>query len=129
MKMASMFTDVLTSVFQKPSTEKYPAKQYSTPERLRGCLEWDKGNCTGCGLCAMDCPAQALEMIILDRKAKRFVMRYHLDRCTFCAQCVFSCRQGCLRTSNTNWELAALDHTFYYKSYGDEDDIREILAE
>jgi formate hydrogenlyase subunit 6/NADH:ubiquinone oxidoreductase subunit I len=129
MKTTSMFSDVLTSAFLKPSTQNYPAQRYLTPERLRGALVWEIEKCTGCGLCAMDCPAQALEMIVIDRKAKRFVMRYYLDRCTFCAQCVFSCRQDCLNMSNINWELAALDDDSYCLVYGDEDDIRTALAE
>jgi formate hydrogenlyase subunit 6/NADH:ubiquinone oxidoreductase subunit I len=129
MKTASMFSDVLSSVFRKPSTQNYPAQQYATPERLRGALNWDAEKCTGCGLCAMDCPAQALDMIVIDRKAKRFVLRYYLDRCTFCAQCVYSCRQGCLDMSSTDWELAALDHDSYCLVYGTEDDIREALGE
>ena len=56
-------------------------------------------------------------------------MRYHVDWCTFCAQCVFSCRRGCLDMSSTNWELAALDQDAYTQIYGDPDDIQTFLAE
>ena len=129
MKFASMFSDVALSVFRKPFTEKYPFRRYDTPDRLRGCLGWEKEHCTGCGLCALDCPAQAIEMIVIDRKAKKYVVRYFLDRCTFCAQCVFSCRQGCLHMSNTNWELAALNHDTYCIYYGEQEDIQQILAD
>ncbi len=76
----------------------------------------------------MDCPAQAIEMIVIDKKAKRFVMRYHVDRCTFCAQCVHSCRQGCLEMSNKVWELAALKTDAFTIYTGDEQDISLVLS-
>lgn len=108
MKLGSMLKDISTALVKRPITEKYPYKRRPTPERLRGRLIWNPAACTGCGLCATDCPAQALEVLMLDKKAKRFVMTYHVDRCTFCAQCVHSCRQGCLQMASENWELAAL---------------------
>ena len=129
MKLAVMLRDVVGSLFQQPVTERYPFERRPPPERLRGRLQCDSASCTGCGLCAKDCPANALQVFALDKKAKRFVLAYHVDRCTFCAQCVFSCRQDCLHMSNVNWELAALDHDSYCLVFGDEDDIRATLGE
>ena len=128
MKLGMMFTDVASSLFQRPATEKYPYKRYETPERLRAILVWDAEKCTGCGLCAMDCPAKAINMIVIDKKAKRFVMEYHVDRCTFCAQCVHSCRQGGLSMSNDRWELAALDKGPFTIYFGDPEDVETVLA-
>ena len=108
MKLGSMLKDIFKALVQRPITELYPFKRRDTPERLRGRLIWDPASCTGCGLCATDCPAHALEIEVLDKKAKRFIVTVHLDRCTFCAQCVHSCRQGCLRMEADEWELAAL---------------------
>ncbi|MEA3438811.1 MAG: 4Fe-4S binding protein [Chloroflexota bacterium] len=128
MKIGTMISDITASLFKRPVTEKYPLVRYPVPERLRGHLRWDPEKCTGCGLCVMDCPANAIEMIVIDKKAKRFVMRYHVDRCTFCAQCVFSCRQGCLEMSNDTWELAALNKEPFNVFFGDKDDIECVLA-
>jgi len=128
MKVGTMFHDVSTSLFRKPVTEKYPFELREPPERLRGQLLWDPEKCTGCGLCAMDCPANAIEMIVLDRKAKRYVMAYHVDRCLFCAQCVHSCRQGCLQMSTDEWELAALNKESYTLYRGDRQDVELVLA-
>jgi formate hydrogenlyase subunit 6/NADH:ubiquinone oxidoreductase subunit I len=128
MKIGLMFKDVSQSLFKRPFTEKYPYVHYATPARLRGCLQWNSEGCTGCGLCAKDCPASAIEMNVLDRKAKRFVFTYHLDRCTFCAQCVVSCRQGCISMSSEDWELAALNREPFRIVYGDESDIEIVLA-
>jgi len=76
----------------------------------------------------MDCPAQAINMIVIDKKAKRFVMEYHVDRCIFCAQCVNSCRQEGLSLSNDDWELAAFDKGSFTIYFGDPEDVETVLA-
>lgn len=129
MKLASMWKDAVQGLVSKPATEQYPLVRAVSPERLRGCLHWDPESCTGCGLCAKDCPADAIEVFVLDRKAKRFVFRYNVDRCTFCAQCVASCRQGCLAMCNDEWELAALNKDGFVKYWGEDADVESVLAE
>lgn len=129
MKLGAMRRDVLGALFQPPVTEKYPFERHDPPERLRGMVTWTADACIGCGLCAKDCPAAALEVFVLDRKAKRFVLSYHVDRCTFCAQCVESCRQGCLTMAGNAWELAAYDRSAAVVFYGDENDIHEVMAD
>lgn len=128
MKIGAMLGDVTSSLFHSPVTEKYPFERRSTPERLRGLLQWNPEHCIGCGLCAKDCPANAIEMIVLDKESKRFVLHYHADRCTFCAQCVHSCRHGCLEMSSDLWELAALNKEPFGLYYGDGNDVEAVLA-
>jgi len=129
MKIGAMFGDVLSSLFKKPVTEKYPKVRLDPPKRFRGCIDWDSDKCTGCGICAMDCPANAIEMIVIDKKEKRFVLQYHVDRCTFCAQCVHSCNHGCLMMKADVWEMAALDKQGYTRWFGEAGDIQYVLAE
>jgi formate hydrogenlyase subunit 6/NADH:ubiquinone oxidoreductase subunit I len=123
-----MWKDALGSLLRRPATEKYPFVRLRAPEQLRSQLHWDLEACTGCGLCAKDCPADAIEIITLDRKAKRFVFHYAIDRCTFCAQCVVSCRQGCLKMSNDEWELASLTKEPLRVYYGEDADVETVLA-
>ncbi|NPV85884.1 MAG: 4Fe-4S binding protein [Anaerolineae bacterium] len=127
MKFGSMIKDVLSSLFKRPATEKYPAERRPAPPRLRGKLVWNPEKCTGCQLCVKDCPANAIELITIDKVAKRFVMKYHIGRCTFCDQCVVNCRFKCLDLSSEEWELAALSAEPLTVYYGRDEDIRFLL--
>jgi formate hydrogenlyase subunit 6/NADH:ubiquinone oxidoreductase subunit I len=128
MKIGTMLRDVSTSLFRKPVTERYPFERRAAPNRLRGKLEWDPEKCIGCGLCVTDCPANALELIVLDKKEKQFVLVYHMDRCTFCAQCVQSCRHECLAMLADEWELAALNKDAFKLLFGEEANVARVLA-
>jgi len=127
-RFAAMLNDIVESLFKRPITEKYPFERHPAPERLRGKLMWDPEKCTGCGLCNKDCPSNAIELITIDKKAKRFVMEYHADRCTYCAQCVQNCRFECLSMSPEQWELAALNKEPFTVYYGKDEDVQTILA-
>jgi formate hydrogenlyase subunit 6/NADH:ubiquinone oxidoreductase subunit I len=128
MKMGAMLSDVLRSLWRRPVTQRYPFERRAAPARLRGKLHWNPEKCTGCCLCSKECPSKAIELITLDKKSKRFVVRYHVDRCTFCAQCVQNCRFGCLAMSNEEWELAALSKAPFTVYYGDETDVQAVVA-
>jgi formate hydrogenlyase subunit 6/NADH:ubiquinone oxidoreductase subunit I len=127
-RLGTMFPDVFKSLFRPPATENYPFVRSATVERLRGLLKWDAASCSGCGLCAMDCPAKALELNMIDRKAKRFYLTYRTDRCMFCGQCVVSCNKGSLRMSNTEWELASLNKDAFVIYFGEKQDAEPSLA-
>jgi len=129
MTIGAMLGDILESLFKKPVTERYPFERKPAPERLRGKLYWEPEKCSGCQLCVKDCPADAIELIVLDKVAKRFVMRYNPDRCTFCGQCVENCRFDCLGLSSEEWELAALNRDAFEVFYGKEEDIETLLAQ
>jgi formate hydrogenlyase subunit 6/NADH:ubiquinone oxidoreductase subunit I len=126
MKATTMLGDVLVSLLHRPVTRRYPFERQQPPKRLRGELQWDQTNCTGCGLCVIDCPAKAIEIITVSKKEKRFVVRYHLDRCLFCGQCVQSCRRKCLALSSDSWELAALTKEPFTLHYGNERDVEIV---
>ena len=128
MKFGMMFSDISRALFRRAATQKYPYVRQHNPARLRSFLKWNQQACTGCGLCAMDCPANAIHVTILDRKEKRFVFGYRPDQCLFCGQCVESCRQGSLSMVNDNWELAALDKKPFSVYFGETDDITKVLA-
>jgi formate hydrogenlyase subunit 6/NADH:ubiquinone oxidoreductase subunit I len=127
--IGSMMGDVLRSFFRKPVTQRYPFERTAAPKTFRGKLTWDLSKCTGCMLCIKDCPANAIELIVVDRANKRFVLRFHADRCTYCSQCRVNCRFKCLNLSSEDWELAALSKEPFTVYYGRDVDINAFLAE
>jgi formate hydrogenlyase subunit 6/NADH:ubiquinone oxidoreductase subunit I len=127
MKIGTMLGDVFRSFFKRPATQLYPFERNPTPERFRGKLVWDPAKCSGCQLCIKDCPSEAIELIVLDKVNKKFVMRYHQDRCTYCAQCVVSCRFACLEMSNELWELAAIKKEPFEVYYGKDEDVAFLM--
>jgi formate hydrogenlyase subunit 6/NADH:ubiquinone oxidoreductase subunit I len=128
MKIGLMFRDIFGSLFRRPATEKYPFERHEAPERLRSYLDLDPAKCTGCGLCAMDCPARAIEVTVLDRKEKRFIFTYRVDQCIFCGQCVETCHQDSLSMDNDHWELAALDRNPFTVVLRAADEFKKDLA-
>lgn len=128
MKFGTMLKDIVESFFKKSSTQLYPFEKVSPPERYRGELFYNPAVCTGCNLCTKDCPSKAIELVTLDRAAKRFVLKYHRDRCVYCGQCVVNCKFKCMGMSNEDWELAALNKEAFEVLYGRDEDIDTLLA-
>lgn len=128
MKGTSMLSDIWKSIWIAPATQRYPFEKRPAPQNLRGKLAYNPEGCTGCQLCVKDCPAQAIDLITLDKKDKRFVLRYYADRCTFCGQCVESCRFKCIELKNDKWELASTDRGDFVLTYGREEDVPKVLA-
>lgn len=127
MKIGTMFQDVIRSLFRKTATRNYPAEREEAPDRLRGQLVFNAEKCVGCCLCSKECPASAIEVITLDKAAKRFVMRYHADRCIYCGQCEISCRHGCIDMDANQWELAAQTRAPFEVYYGEEVDVDQFM--
>ena len=80
---------LLRALLRKPATVSYPRGPLELPAAYRGRLVLDIDACRGCGLCARDCPAEALQIERLGRQSFRIVHYY--DRCANCGQCVLSC--------------------------------------
>jgi len=59
-----------------------------------GKLELDKSRCTGCGLCAVDCPTDALTIAAVNESSYQLQFRH--DLCVACRRCVEGCPEQCL---------------------------------
>lgn len=125
MKIA-LFSDLVHSVFRRPVTELYPFEKRPAPQNYRGKVHWNPEACTGCMLCVKDCPAEAIDFFTIDKANKRFVFRYHVDRCTYCGQCAFSCRFNCITLVDDDWELAGSDRADFIVTYGRPEDVERV---
>ncbi|MGC9468105.1 MAG: 4Fe-4S dicluster domain-containing protein [Anaerolineae bacterium] len=79
-------------------TVDYPFGEAEIPPGYRGVVKIKAELCRGCGLCARDCPASALELV--RRGRDEFQLIYYPDRCAYCGQCEASCNFGAIYQVN-----------------------------
>lgn len=92
----SILGEVLRNLLKKSVTIRYPVvREVTVAPAYRGRHYADLMKCTGCSLCAIDCPANAIVMEKLSQQLKHNprgiypVVDY--GKCVFCYQCVFVC--------------------------------------
>jgi NADH-quinone oxidoreductase subunit I len=107
---------VTASYFFRPGaivTQKYPEnrKDLVMFERSKGELvmpqnDKNEHNCTGCGICQINCPNATIEVISKtidtgDGKKRKILDKhiYNLGQCTFCGLCVKNCPSHALAFS------------------------------
>ncbi|MDP4187750.1 MAG: 4Fe-4S binding protein [Bacteroidota bacterium] len=95
-------------------TEQYPNNRNTLKmfDRFKGEVimvhnENNEHHCTGCGICAMNCPNGSIEVISktieVDGKKKKVIDKhiYHHGMCTFCGLCIKTCPQHALAFAQT----------------------------
>lgn len=82
------------NMFRKPVTLPFPMKSLAPVEGYRGRQSLDLEKCTGCGVCVLVCPNQAIELVLAGEKK---FPQIHLGKCCFCALCVEYCPKGALK--------------------------------
>ena len=103
-----MLRQVLSSIFKKPATTKYPFAKATMPDKFRGKITFHPERCIGCQMCVRDCPSGAIEIKKVAEKS--FECHIDLGKCIYCAQCVDSCMKKALEATK-EFELAALDRS------------------
>jgi formate hydrogenlyase subunit 6/NADH:ubiquinone oxidoreductase subunit I len=106
-KTGKMAGQVLSSVFKKSATTRYPYVRDDVPANFKAKIKFNPEKCIGCKLCIRDCPSNAIN--IIDMGDKKYEAEFRLDKCIYCSQCVLSCLKGALETTN-EFELAQLDN-------------------
>ncbi|MCW4019254.1 MAG: 4Fe-4S binding protein [Candidatus Bathyarchaeota archaeon] len=104
-RISPMFRRVLSHLMSKPATGKYPFVKCEPAEGFRGKQIFELDLCVSCGLCSRDCPAKAIEMVMVDGKKRP---KFYLDRCIFCYQCAESCPRNAIKSTDL-FELATTD--------------------
>jgi formate hydrogenlyase subunit 6/NADH:ubiquinone oxidoreductase subunit I len=113
-KLGIAIPEMIKTAFDTTITKSYPFRELEVSERFRGKLDIDPDKCTGCGVCAMVCPASVITMVELgkrkvgDREVPIRRPLFNLYNCIACGQCVDDCRFNALRLTK-EFELAVSD--------------------
>ncbi|MEM2024967.1 MAG: 4Fe-4S binding protein [Desulfurococcaceae archaeon] len=88
----------LANLFSKPATIQYPREKTSVEQDFRGVQYADLTKCTGCSLCAMECPAEAIKMTSIPAgyevprtNPRKLFPLINYGKCVFCYRCVKVC--------------------------------------
>ena len=73
-----------------------------------GKVELDSSQCTGCGLCALECPTGALT-VSSSEETDVFQLLFKHGNCVACSRCVEICPEKCLRMERV-LELDKMDN-------------------
>lgn len=111
-RLGSLLPEVLKTLGKERATVDYPFEKREMGERFRGKLAFDEDACTGCSLCARNCPADALEV----QPGQEVTWRYDTAQCLFCGLCVDLCPPGALESSSA-FELASGDKDSFVEEY------------
>jgi NADH-quinone oxidoreductase subunit I len=114
----------LKNLFEKKVTLRYPKKIQPMYDRYFGLMKLMRDEngiekCTGCGICAANCPTHAIELTKGKREdGKPFAQTYRIliQQCMFCGICVEVCPFDALKVGHT-YTLAVYDrdHMIYNK--------------
>ncbi|MBN2198340.1 MAG: 4Fe-4S binding protein [Candidatus Aminicenantes bacterium] len=88
---------LVKNLFAKPMTLRFPQESLPHVPRYRGRQLLNLEKCTGCPVCSLVCPNQAIELVELDGKK---YPQIHLGKCCFCALCVEYCPRGALQMTH-----------------------------
>jgi len=108
-------------LFKRPYTRMVPKSEPPLrTDHTRGRHILDMQKCTGCSLCKMVCPANAIDMEHVEgefpRNKKKIFPRIDLHKCTYCGLCVEYCPFSALSmTDVTGFELFTTDKSITLK--------------
>ncbi len=111
LRIPKLAKNAVEQVFTKPATSNYPFDKPKLADNFRGQPIFDFSACIGCGMCSRDCPAKAIEMVLVNGKKRP---ELNLSKCIFCYQCADTCPKKAIKNS-CNYELATTDKSTLIK--------------
>jgi NADH-quinone oxidoreductase subunit I len=103
----------LRRCFSKPNTVQYPEERLPVGPMFRGgTIDLNLDKCIACGLCAMACPNQAIELATEKNEGGKKVMakyRHHIPVCLYCNYCIEACPVQAIHWT-ANYEISSLRH-------------------
>ncbi len=84
--MPVMLPTVLRNLLDGPATRLYPMQVREPFQNARGHVVFNDEKCTLCSVCALRCPAEAID---IDKENR--TLSFHPARCIVCEVCVLGC--------------------------------------
>jgi len=82
---------IISNLFQKSPTHKYPHAPMPKDPLVRGQVKIDIEACIFCNICTRKCPADAISV---DKQSKEWEISHF--QCVFCGECIEVCPKKCL---------------------------------
>ncbi|MEM1662169.1 MAG: 4Fe-4S binding protein [Desulfurococcaceae archaeon] len=105
---------ILRNLVSRPATIQYPREPTPVEPDFRGRHYADLNKCTGCSLCKIDCPADAIEMeqipegyVVPKINPRRIYPVVNYFRCVYCYRCVTICPTNAYIVTN-EYRLASV---------------------